>query len=242
MNNLMTKIVIAAVALVALAAGTIYLQFKIGMNRDIELPKKTLDELPMQFGSWKGEIQPIDEEIFKAIEGCEATDRTYTNPTGESATLHAAVFDTLWLSVPHPPLVCYPSAGWITQTTKEVELKGPDGQPATVRVITFDKHGRRTMVMHWYQSGDAVFYDDAGLLRSKKRYRTRKTWPALIKVLLQTDATNTQQAQQRLTKFASQVYDWTSQMQEGGPTPSSTGSPDQVDRPAPEPSESANAP
>lgn len=213
MNAPLPRIIGTAALLAVFCIGTEYARHRGGATKDISLPDTKLEAMPQQFGVWKGEASEVDERLFRVIGADEVISREYTNSVGKKLTVHAAVFGDYFRGVPHPPTVCYPSAGWIQNNREEVVLEAPNVPPATTQMVTYEKEGTRYIVMFWFQMGDQVFTDDQGLGDARRALRTNATWPAIVKVLLQTQISNPEQDEQRLKDFGSQVYAWTSQLQ-----------------------------
>ncbi|MBN1589437.1 MAG: EpsI family protein [Pirellulales bacterium] len=221
MNNVTTKIIVAFVLLAVFAGGTFYIYGKLGVLKSAEMPCKQLAQIPKELGSWKGQDRPTEDRVFRAIGADNVLNRTYTNLAGKEITLHAAVRSDFPGILPHTPMVCYPSAGWIEKKASEEKLEMPGLPPVDAMFATFEMEGRRTMILFWYQFGEPTFHTSEGFDEAKQKLRHYEKWPCLIKVLLQTDMNNSEQAKKRLLDFASHLYPWTSQMQYGdaGPPP-----------------------
>ncbi|MCX7424614.1 MAG: EpsI family protein [Planctomycetia bacterium] len=215
MNAPLPRIIGAGALLAMVCLGTEYLRYRGGATKDITLPETSLQTMPGQFGSWSwdGKETKVDERLLRVISADEVVSRMYTNSVGKVLTMHVAVFGDYFRGVPHPPTVCYPSSGWIQTNEKEVILEAPGAPPAPTRVITYDQAGERVLVMFWFQLGDHVFTDDQGLNDARRVLRQNATWPAIVKVLLQTKITNPEQDEQRLKDFGARLYAWTSQLQ-----------------------------
>ena len=217
----MSKIIIAFVLVAAFGIGTFYMYYEIGLLKGTESPAVKLTEVPKEIGSWKevGEKE-INKREFRAIQACEAMSREYTNLVGKKITCHMAIFNDFWNEVPHSPMVCYPSSGWTKVQTEpdEIEVPGMPSKKLKALFVVFEREGRREMVMFWYQFGDITLYDTEGLQKAQGELRDCEQWPSLIKVLLQTNASNTEQAKKRLIDFSTQLYTWTSKMQKGDPS------------------------
>lgn len=219
MNSPLNKIIVAFVLLVLFLLGTSYMYFRIGYFKGIEKPRVPLSELPRQLGDWKGEDRETDERMFRATQASEVQSRAYSNASGKTVTLHMATYFDFWYDVPHSPLVCYPSSGWTTVRTTNEELQmadTPSGTPPlNAAFALFEMEGRHELILYWYQLGEQTFSDNQGLREAQKKVRNLKAWPSLVKVLLSTEASNSEIARKRLIEFGSRVYGWSSQMQNG---------------------------
>jgi EpsI family protein len=221
MTNPLTKIGVAFAMLALFGAGTFYMYYTIGRLKGIEMPARTLAECPKTIGPWKGEEHPMDERTFRVTQCSEVLSRSYTDLAAKEVTLHMGTYSNFWNDVPHAPVVCYVGSGWVKEATSPETIKVPDAPPLNIMFVTFEMEGRTILVGYWYQLGDLTFSDDSGLRAAQKQLRDCKEWPAIVKVLLQTDAGNRDQAKKRLTEFASRVYEWSSRMQRGDAVPSS---------------------
>ncbi|HBO44592.1 MAG TPA: EpsI family protein, partial [Planctomycetaceae bacterium] len=161
------------------------------------------------------EQRETDERLFRAIGAEKVLSRRYVNPGGRELSLHMAVFNSRDDRMPHSPMVCYPSAGWtlIEQTTETLKVAG--APPLTIRLVTFEKEGRRSLVAFWYQFAEHSVFDEIGMREAKLDLRGNKNWPSLIKVLIDIDASNREQAKKHVVEFASLVYANSSRMQTG---------------------------
>ena len=236
MKSTLTQVIVAVVLVAVFAVGTKIMRVRGGATKDISLPETKLETLPTTLGYWKGEDATVDPKVFRVIGADDVLNRSYKNPAGKETTLHAAVFGDYFRGVPHPPTVCYPGVGWTLMEQKDVPITGPDGSKHPVRAVTYDMEGTRILIVFWYQLGSHVFTDDAGLQEARRALRTRETWPAVVKVLLQTKVGNPEQTESQLVEFGSQVYAWTSQLQNDGAastdaTPAESPAPEQVEKP-----------
>jgi EpsI family protein len=220
MANPLTKIVIAFALLGAFGAGTFYLYYEIGRLKGVELPCERLAQLPKTLGPWNGKDHEIDKRMFRITQASEVLGRLYTDLGGNEVTLHMGVYGDFWYGVPHSPFVCYQGTGWIRVKTDPETLDVPGAPPLNIMFVTFEMEGRRILVGFWYQLGPLTVTDSPELREAQVKLRDCKKWPSIIKVLLQTDAGNADQAKKRLVDVASRVYAWSSRMQYGEATPS----------------------
>jgi EpsI family protein len=188
-----------------------------GMPTELAKPQMTIQEMPKKFGPWTGEDSTLDPEVFKAIGAKEAIDRIYRDKAGAEVTLHSAVFLEYGVQgVPHPPDICYPSAGYHINDSKVIDLiegEPPDGKESKgthpARLLTFEKDSRIVYCLYWYQFGDATVYDGGAQRKLILGFRGQTTWPPLIKVMLQTSANTPEEAQRRLLDLAAPAFAWT---------------------------------
>ena len=75
------------------------------------MPQWKLDDFPLQFGSWKGTVAPIDERVFIKSNARMMVNRHYTNPLVGHVTVHLALWDQYHIILPHSPTDSYTRAG-----------------------------------------------------------------------------------------------------------------------------------
>jgi EpsI family protein len=227
MNGPLPRIIGTGALLALFCLGSEYMRYRGGANKEIVLPEISLETMPREFGppgrswSWNGKEMEVDPYLFRVIGANEVVSRSYTNAASKELTVHAAVFGSYFRGAPHPPTVCYPSSGWIQTDRKDVVLEARNAPPAPAQMIAYDKEGSRVLILYWFQLGNQIFTDDQGLSDARRALRQNPTWPAIVKVLLQTQITNAELDEQRLKDFGAGVYAWTSQIQKvQTPTPS----------------------
>lgn len=217
MKGTIIRLVIIAVVLAAIYAGSIWAERAGGWAKEIVLPQRSVTELPMQLDGWTGEPMEMDARLFRATHAEEVVSRLYRNKADKHVTVHGAVFGTAPRNLPHPPTICYPASGWTTiKSDGELVLNEADGEPITVRTLTFDMEGSRILVAFWYQFGDHVIVNNPGLRSARVALRDSgvEAWPALVKVMLQTPIRKPERAEARMKEFASLVHTWTKDIQQ----------------------------
>ena len=207
MKSPMSRLVMAAVAIIVIFAGAWYSGHRGGVYRHIRLPEESITTIPMELGKWKGKDAPMDDKLFRGIAAHEVVSRSYTNPVFEEGlTLHCAVFNSFWRRVPHSPKVCYPAAGWTTINDVPFELDDPDGREAVARLATFEKDGMSVFVLFWFQFGDFVVCDGEEMASARWEYRNEETWPPVVKMMLQISANRPDSAKKQLKEFANELH------------------------------------
>ena len=207
MKSPLSRLAIAAVAVVVIFAGALYSSNKGGVHRPIHLPEESISTIPMEIGKWKGTDTTMDVRLFGKIAAHEVVSRRYTNPASETElTLHCADFDTFWRRVPHSPRVCYKSSGWTTIKEEEFELADPDDRPAVARLATFEKDGDTVFVLYWFQFGDYVICNASELASARGQYRNEETWPPVVKMMIQISAKRPKRARKLLQEFADSLH------------------------------------
>jgi len=210
MNTTLTKLAIGIALIVLLSVGGWFSSHQSGVYREIRLPDEPLSSIPMELGNWQAKDIPFEDRLFRGVGAKEVVSRSYTNcATGRELTLHAALFNTFWRIAPHPPTRCYPSNGWTTLGKEEFKLNALDGTSATARLASFEKDGNRILVLYWFQFGDYVIYDTPGLNKARWEYRDDKTWPPLVKMMIELSANKPEQARKQLKEFADALHEVT---------------------------------
>ena len=210
MNTLFAKTATALVLVFLLGVGAWYSTMKGGAYREIRLPDTSISTIPIKLGNWAGEDIDVDEKLFRAVAAHEIVSRSYTNLTsGRALTLHGAVFDEFWRTVPHSPLRCYRDSGWTTLDSEDFELNAADGTQAIARLAHFEKNNVKTFVLFWFQFGDDVICNTPQLNDVRSKYRNDDTWPPTIKMMIQTSADKPDQAKKQLKEYADALYEVT---------------------------------
>jgi EpsI family protein len=196
-------------AMAVLIAGGAY-AVRGGMKpRDVEMPAKDFRTLPVQIGPWHGTDEELNREVFSRIGADVVIDRAYKNDAGRSISLHTAVFTDPDTGIYHSPINCYRSNGWQKLKDTRMELRVGEERPVEVSYTTWEKEGQRVLVVYWYKIGEHFLFDRFEMGGVRWKMRGQRTWPALVKVLMQTAATgDPQKDEAELRDFAEQVYRW----------------------------------
>ncbi len=210
MINTATRIFIAAalVALIYYANHAVEASLKVP---DVELPKINFNVMPMEFEQWSGEESDLDSRIFVATGAQTIVNRTYHNNKKHTVSSHVAVFDDPDEGIYHSPVNCYRASGWrLTEDTRESLPVGKDSS-ILVRYTTWEREGERVAVLYWFQLGEYTLFDRYEMGRVRWKMRNLETWPALVKVLLQTPVggdNDLYKAKERLQSIAKFTYNW----------------------------------
>jgi EpsI family protein len=212
-GNISIRVIIAC-ALIGLTWGGLVVVMK-GRHVDTVLPKWNLADLPLQLGNWVGEDAPLDKKLNDATGAASIVNRVYRNPAGIQVTLHFAVFKDPNEGIGHNPVSCYDSAGWVPkesdkETMLDTEEEKDNSQIQTGVWERSDGNGERCLVGYWYELGEYRLYGRGDLGWSIRwKMRGHKIWPALIKVLLQTQYDRKpEEARTQMLDFAKEVYQW----------------------------------
>lgn len=210
----MLRIILGLILLVAVQAGVMW--FRAGREPPGELiaPKVSLKEMPRRFGAWAGTDKPLDKRLFDAIKAAEVVDRVYETDIGDAVMVEVAVFNRLEVEPQHAPYVCYPRAGWTIKNSRDVLIHDPaKGANRQAQLYHFEQEGQRIHVLYWYQLGDATAHDIHSLRDARGHYFNKTEWPSLIKVMVQSSASDPMRAEDQLRAFAELLVGWTNTIQ-----------------------------
>jgi EpsI family protein len=206
-----SRILITAVLLAAGYGGVEAIRARRSPPEQI-LPRRNPQELPSQLGSWQQGPPLPPPEIPGSLDADFAVNRQYQNPAGDAVLLHVSLWVGRQFSLPHPPEVCYPAAGYRLDETKDLLLDLPDGTTIPVRRLTCARDGRQVYVLYWYQRGKAAFTTILGHRKAIFQAQSGNSWSPLAKVMLQTSAVDAAEAQARLESIAVPLFLWTREL------------------------------
>jgi EpsI family protein len=208
MLNTTARVFIVVSVVVLLAFSARWLPTMLQPN-EIKIPEWELTAMPMQFDRWRGtETEELDAEVTKRLEAKSWIDRKYSDDENRSVFLHVALFDRLDDGVRHSPINCYRGNGWRETKREDTLLYIPDQPGIPARLTTWTRDGNSVLVMYWFQLGDRVIFDRPDLFLARLHMWRKNVWPAMVKVLLQTDATDGDAAKERIQTIARKVYEW----------------------------------
>jgi EpsI family protein len=185
-------------------------------HKDNDEKKELNINLPFQLGSWSGTKTELDASIFDATGAKIAENRSYSDDSGHTVSLHIGYYSDVEAGVWHSPITCYRCAGW--QCLEDAKMPLAEGSPAPE--VWFSKWDRESqtqcLVMHWYYLGGTIFYDRGTFGNARFALRGRSTWPPLVKVLIQNrlNAT-TEEDKESLLSFSKQIYQWLNEQEKG---------------------------
>jgi len=180
---------------------------------EVVLPRWTFEEMPLQFGDWRGVPTTMDPEIAVATGADRIVNREYKDDRGHAVSMHTAMFKRPEVGVYHSPLNCYRAQGWqLMKGEVRENLPVSDGLTIPVSLTTWEREGERLMVVYWYQMGEHVLFGrwDLGW-KIRWSLRGQPRWPAVIKVMLQISAPEPEDAKTAILSFAEQVAKWENQ-------------------------------
>jgi len=182
-----------------------------GMPTQTRPPKQGLGKLPTRLGPWIAEKLVPNPRTFPNAGAEAAVSRLYRNAAGETVSVYAAVWLKYDIPTPHPPEGCYRASGYETLVEDDVQLQvGRHRVPQ--RLLLLERHGQRVCVLYSYQLGDRVFVYDYWLRRPVWTLRGEREGPPLVKVMLETSASDPQRARARLESIAAPLLAWTREL------------------------------
>jgi EpsI family protein len=162
--------------------------------------------LPMQLGSWTGVDTEIDKRLIRNINAFSTLNRSYENAQGRQILVHLATFASAEVSLPHPPGLCYKSAGWDVGSDRTNKTE----ETLPYRSMIVDRDGERAVITYWYQMGQAISTDRNELRGALQRIRWKgERWAPLVKVLLHVPVGSSDEiGQTDAAELGSAIFDW----------------------------------
>jgi len=114
------------------------------------------------------------------------------------------VYEGVW----HYPANCYQASGWQNVDSRKETLFVEGAPERTVSISTWSHSGRTVKVLYWYQLGEHTIFGRMDLGKARLALAGQATWPPLVKVLLQTDADNSAEAEQALIDLGGRIHQW----------------------------------
>ena len=170
----------------------------------IRQPNVNIHSLPMEISDWQGEEVALDEEVVRFAGAGASISRLYTQAGNVPVAVYAAVWDHPSVVddiCPHPPMICYPNAGWTLERQEIVPLN----DSLDVCLSEFSRAGDKLVTAHWYQLGDLHYTDSLSARAAMRHLWGKKEWSPVVKILLQTQSASIEDAQSRLVEIANEV-------------------------------------
>jgi EpsI family protein len=162
--------------------------------------------LPDEVGDFVGRDEPLDKRLVRGAEAATMINRVYRNRVGDAVIVNLGVWTQYKKVIPHAPEICYTMAGWEIASRRDMEVPTGSGKKARIKQFIFQNGTKRIAVAFWVHLDDEIFAEGENVRRARQRLRgTGDKLPPLIKVMLQTDAADVEQAQTRLSRFATSL-------------------------------------
>ena len=212
MNNLTTRLSVAAILVVLIYLGT-YAATAAMKPPKVAFPDRPLQDLPRQFvdregTDWEGKDIALNPRVFAAIGAEVVVDRKYQDKAGNEMVVHTAIFEDPVEGMYHSPMNCYRGSGWRNTDQTSLDLKISDELSLPVSLTTWEREGVQKLVVYWYQIGEHTVFHRSDLWSVRWAMRGRETWPALVKVLIDTPIDDPEKAQERIIAFAENIGRW----------------------------------
>jgi len=169
-----------------------------------------LRDVPYTLGPWKGQEQPLEQRIVKAVSVTDYTNRLYENPTEPPVQLYVGYYssqrtgDTI-----HSPKNCLPGAGWDPIKSDYTTIKLDDGRQIVVNEYVIAQGLDKQLVFYWYQGrGRVIASEYWGKFWMISDAITRnRTDGALVRLITPiAGASDLPQAHARLVKFTQGIF------------------------------------
>jgi len=210
MNNLAMRVyAVAGIVLVVSGVGK-FLQLAVEPP-EVEKPKWSLRDLPIQLGGWHGEDTELDPKLVVATGADVIVNRVYRDEAGHGVSMHTATFLDPAEGIYHNPLNCYFASGWRKIDSARENVKVAEDLSIPVSLTTWEKEGEKILVMYWFQLGQHVLYERFDLGKIRWGMRGRPTWPVLVKVMAQISMADAEETKTAGLGFVRQFAEWLNQ-------------------------------
>ena len=187
----------------------------VGMPTQASIPAGDFHEVPLQLGTWSGEDARLDPGLANLGGSYATVNRIYRSPAGAEIIFYAALFDQVEIPVsPHPPEACYTASGHRIVTSRDLHISAGKESAFLARILTLERDGSSPSVLFWYQIPGVTYLDGRAQRRLFWTYRGQTTWPAVVKVMLESRNPNADKAADELKDLAGHTYQWVKQYQE----------------------------
>lgn len=182
---------------------------------EVEMPTWNFDAMPTQLGEWTGmKPEKLDEKLASAADAKIFYNRAYRDKTEHTILVHTAVCDNPTFGICHNPQICYLYNGWNNKIRMFEKLSFNVGDvektiPVYVGLWEKEDKSEKVWIVYWYQLGPHVVFDrwDIGF-KVRWALAGQKKWPPLIKVMLQIQASDSEDTKSRVLELAALVAQW----------------------------------
>jgi EpsI family protein len=121
------------------------------------IPHQPLRDLPYTMGNWKGQEQPLPEQIVQAVGVSDYTNRVYFQPTEPPVQLYIGYYASQRTGeTMHSPKNCLPGAGWEPISAGYATILLTTARQIVVNDYIIQKDLNKEMVLYWYQGRGRV--------------------------------------------------------------------------------------
>jgi EpsI family protein len=169
--------------------------------------RHTLQEFPVNLGSWRGEDRPFDAQVVRELGADEYLNRVYRGDSQPVELYIGFYADEHSGDAIHSPRNCLPGAGWVPMRSADVQIGWANGRPLRVNEYLVEKGSNRDLVLYWYQAHGRVVASEclAKFWLIADALRRKGTDGALIRVWT-TAGDGDAVAERRAVSFAQSVY------------------------------------
>ena len=209
MANTTTRLYITAILVVLIFFANRLVESGLRLPA-VELPDRDFTDMPLDFGTWHGEVTELNPKIFIAIGAEQAINRLYRDSDGHVVSSHVAVFKDPDEAIYHSPINCYRANGWrLVEDTRERLPVAGDGGDTWVRFTLWERGRQRAVVVYWYQLGEHTFFNRFELGWVRWKMRSQPSWPATIKVMLQVPAgADLSETRELVADLGASIFNW----------------------------------
>jgi EpsI family protein len=121
------------------------------------VPRRPLRDLPYSVASWTGEERPFQEQVVKAVNVSDYTNRIYFGQAAAPIQLYVGYYasqrtgDTI-----HSPKNCLPGAGWDPVRSGYAAIAIPGEHQIVVNEYVIQQSQDQQLVFYWYQGRGRV--------------------------------------------------------------------------------------
>lgn len=171
---------------------------------------QSLNKIPSTLDGWTSQDVESDPALVRAVDADDLMDRQYSKNQEWPVAVHTASWASLEHWCPHPPLECYPGAGW--QVKQAVIVPTALGEhEGSMHWVEFTKATQSLQVLYWFQRGGDVFHDREGARKSRQNLWGKSQCAPLVKVILQTDSRAGERGKKNLQQLATELQRWVKQ-------------------------------
>jgi EpsI family protein len=126
--------------------------------------EKPLSSFPVQVGQWKGQEVEISKSVLKVAGNDDYLSRLYINEsTGKWASVYVAYTARPRTMRGHRPQACYPSAGWISDSSDKSQFTTAGGRVVDCLIHRFHKpapDSSEVVIVNFYILNGTVTNDE----------------------------------------------------------------------------------
>jgi EpsI family protein len=172
------------------------------------IPHQPLRDLPYTMENWKGQEQPIPEQIVQAVGVSDYTNRVYFQPTEPPVQLYIGYYASQRTGeTMHSPKNCLPGAGWEPISAGYATIPLTTARQIVVNDYIIQKDLNKEMVLYWYQGrGRVIASEYAGKFWTVTDAISRnRTDGALVRLITPVNDGEAR-ARMRLISFAQSLF------------------------------------